>query len=218
MKRLKKILDKSDKLGMVTILGIYYFGQEKYIDDEAAVKAGIKNVCNWVLKNGYTNVIIEIDNESDFYHKHNILKTAGVHEAIALAKSVTYKGRRLLVSVSNGGGRMPTEATVKEADFILLHGNGQHKPEKIVNMVNKVRSIKGYTPKPILFNEDDHFDFEKPMNNFIAATSAGASWGYFDYRKKGEPFEVGYQCVPVDWGSNTDRKKQFYKLLREWTK
>jgi len=33
---------------------------------------------------------------------------------------------------------------------------------------------------PILFNEDDHFDFDKPMNHMIAAISTYASWGYFD--------------------------------------
>ncbi len=36
----------------------------------------------------------------------------------------------------------------------------------------------GYTPKPILFNEDDHYDFDKPWNKFTAATSAHASWGF----------------------------------------
>ncbi len=33
---------------------------------------------------------------------------------------------------------------------------------------------------PILFNEDDHFDFDKDENNFAAAVSEYASWGYFD--------------------------------------
>jgi hypothetical protein len=45
------------------------------------------------------------------------------------------------------------------------------------------------------------------MNNFIAAIKGNASWGYFDYRMKGEPFEAGYQSVPVDWGINSREKK-----------
>jgi hypothetical protein len=51
------------------------------------------------------------------------------------------------------------------------------------------------------------------MNNFIAATSVYASWGYFDYRMKGESFNEGYQSVPVDWGINSDRKKGFFNLV-----
>jgi len=49
-----------------------------------------------------------------------------------------------------------------------------------------------------VFNEDDHFDFEKPANNFVAAVRAGASWGYFDFRMKDEGFAEGYQSVPVN--------------------
>ena len=32
-------------------------------------------------------------------------------------------------------------------------------------MVRKTKAVKGYTPKPILFNEDDHFDFDEPTNH-----------------------------------------------------
>jgi hypothetical protein len=69
--------------------------------------------------------------------------------------------------------------------------------------------------KPILFNEDDHFDFEKPMNNFIAALSEFASWGYFDPGKNN--YQDGYQSPPVRWDINTDRKRAFFKLLSEIT-
>ena len=65
------------------------------------------------------------------------------------------------------------------------------------------------------FNEDDHFDFEKPRNNFVAAIGEFASWGYFDYRMKGEGFDEGYQSVPVNWKTSSERKKGFFKLLGE---
>lgn len=216
MDRMGKIIEKADELGMVVIMGIYYFGQEKYINDEAAVKKGIKNTVEWVLKNNYTNVLLEINNECDFYHKHSILKPARVHEAILYAKSIQVNGKRLLVSTSNGGGKCPTSEMVKAADFILLHGNGLNDPKRIVNIVEKVRSIDTYTSKPIIFNEDDHYDFEKPINNFVAATSVGVSWGFFDYRRSGEDFNEGFQCVPVDWRINSDRKKGFFNIIDEW--
>jgi hypothetical protein len=68
---------------------------------------------------------------------------------------------------------------------------------------------------PVLFNEDDHFDFDKPWNNLTAAVSAYAGWGYFDYRMAGEGFDEGYQSVPVNWGISSARKKGFFKLLKE---
>ena len=81
----------------------------------------------------------------------------------------------------------------------------------------KTLNSLAYTPKPILFNEDDHFDFEKPRNNFAAALGAYASWGYFDYRFAGEPLEAGYQSVPVDWGINHPRKRAFFEMVRSVT-
>jgi hypothetical protein len=84
-------------------------------------------------------------------------------------------------------------------------------------MVRQARKVPGYRPMPILFNEDDHFDFDQPMNNFIAAVGEYASWGYFDFRMKGEGFDEGYQSVPVNWGISSERKKGFFKLCAEIT-
>ena len=105
----------------------------------------------------------------------------------------------------------------REEDFLLLHGNGVSEPDRIRKMVDTCRAIKSYRNHPILFNEDDHFDFAKPQNNFVAATTAYASWGYFDYRFKGEGFDEGYQSVPVNWGISSERKRGFFILLQEIT-
>jgi len=216
MNRLATILDKADELGMVVILGIYYVAQEKYMKDEAAVLNGIRNTVEWVVKKGYSNVIIEINNECNNRYTHPILRPDRVHEAILYAKKLEVDGRRLMVGTSYLGGRLPSPEVVKASDFILLHGNAVKEPRRIVEMANQVRQMEGYAPKPVLFNEDDTFDFDKPMNNFVAATSAGASWGFFDYRNADEPYEVGFQCVPVDWGINSARKKEFFNLLKQW--
>jgi hypothetical protein len=68
---------------------------------------------------------------------------------------------------------------------------------------------------PILFNEDDHFDFERPINNLTQAISRYASWGYFD--PGASNYQDGYQCPPVNWRINTPRKRAFFDLLKEIT-
>jgi hypothetical protein len=90
-------------------------------------------------------------------------------------------------------------------------------PFKIGEMIRETRQVKTYRPMPVLYNEDDHFDFDKPMNNMVAAVSQYVSWGYFDYRMKGEGFDEGYQSVPVNWGINSARKKGFFELMKEMT-
>ena len=113
---------------------------------------------------------------------------------------------------------MPDDAVVKASDFVLMHGNGATTtPARITEMVRQTRALPSWHAMPIVFNEDDHFDFDQPANHFVAALRAGASWGYFDYRMKGEGFADGYQSVPVDWGIHSARKRTFFGLVREIT-
>ena len=215
--RLARILDRADELGMVAIVGYFYFGQDERLRDEAAVLKATDEATKWLLDGGWRNVLVEVNNECNVRYDHAILKPERVHELIARVKSAQRDTRRLLVSTSYGGGAVPRENVVRAADFLLLHGNGVKEPKRIGEMVRQTRAVPGYTPKPILFNEDDHFDFDKPENNFTAAVSERAGWGYFDFRMKGEKFDDGFQSVPVNWSLSSARKRGFFKLLAEIT-
>ncbi|MFC5408822.1 hypothetical protein ACFPMF_05855 [Larkinella bovis] len=215
--RLKKILDKADELEMVVMLGLFYFGQDHYLKNEAAVIKAVDNTLEILADGGYRNVIIEINNECDNKYDHAILKPERVHELIQRVKAKKVRGHRFLVSTSYGGGKIPRENVVREADYLILHGNGVKDPARIIGMVEQTRAVPGYRKMPILFNEDDHFDFDKPANNFQAATSAYASWGFFDYRMKGEGIDEGYQSPPVNWQISSPRKKAFFDYLKEIT-
>ena len=215
--RLKRVLDRADELGMAVILGLFYFGQDERLRDEQAVIKATENAAIWVLDQGYRNVLIEVNNECNVKYDHPILKPERVHELIELVKKTERHGRRLLVSTSYGGRTIPRENVVRAADFLLLHGNGVNDPAIITEMVRETRNATGYRPMPILFNEDDHFSFDQPDNNFIRAVGEYASWGYFDFRLKGEPFQNGFQSVPVDWKISSERKRQFFQKIREIT-
>jgi hypothetical protein len=215
--RTARILDRANELGMVVILGLFYFGQDERLKDEAAVMRAVDESIDWLFARGDRHVIIEINNECNVRYDHAILKPERVHELIVRVRDRKKDGRRFLVGTSYGGGRVPDDSVVKVSDFILIHGNGVTDPARITDMVKNTRTLPSWRPMPIVFNEDDHFDFDKPTNNFVAAVRAGASWGYFDYRMKGESFIDGYQSVPVDWGINSPRKKAFFAKLREIT-
>jgi hypothetical protein len=218
MARLESILDKADELGMVPIVGFFYFGQAARFADEAAVIRATDNATDWLLARGYTNVLIEIANEANSAAYPDIIKPKRADELIRRVQERS-KGKlktpagRFYVSTSLTGGQIPAEPITSAADFLLLHGNGQSHPDRIRAMVQKTRAAKGFRGQPILFNEDDHFDFDKPDNNFLAAIDEYAGWGYFDFRKPGEKFEEGYQSVPVDWGTNSARKRGFFELV-----
>lgn len=217
-KRLERILDKADELNMVVMLGYFYFGQDQHLTDEAAVIRAVDNATDWIFRKGYRNVLIEVDNECNIKaYDHDILKPERVSELITRIQKKKHLGYRLLVSTSYGGGAVPRPNVVAVADYLLLHGNGVQDPAKITQMVENTRAVAGYKGQPIVFNEDDHFDFDLAGNNFVNAVKAYASWGYFDYRKKDEGFAEGYQSIPADWGIDSDRKKGFFNKLKEIT-
>jgi hypothetical protein len=211
MARLGRILDRADELGMAVILGYFYFGQDERLADEAAVIRATDAATAWLVGRGDRHDLVEVNNECDIRYDHPILQPERVDELIRRVREKS--GGRLLVSTSFGGGRIPTPNVVGAADFVLLHGNGVAEPARLAALVRDARAVPGYTAKPILFNEDDHFNFDQPVNNFTAAVGEYASWGFFDYRMKGEGFDEGYQSVPVNWGISSDRKRGFFNLL-----
>lgn len=221
--RAERILDRADELGMVVILGYFYFGQDERLADKAAVARAADAATDWLIARGYRNVIVEICNESDHpAYQHAILRPPRVAE---LLRRVAERSRgkldtaagRLLVGVSLCGGHVPADELVAASDVLFLHGNGVADPRRIRAMVDETRGRPSYRGQPVVFNEDDHYDFDRPDHNFLAALDRHASWGYFDYRRKGERFEDGFQSVPPDWRIGSPRKRAFFEFLREVT-
>lgn len=216
--RMKRVLDAADANGMVVILGYFYFGQDQRLQDEAAVLRATDEATRWLLEGGWRNILVEVNNETDVKaYDHEILKPRRIHELIDRVRKTERGGRRLLVGTSYGGGTIPEENVVRSSDFLLLHANGVKNPARITAMAQQTRAVPGYKPMPILFNEDDHENFDQAQNNFASAVAAHVSWGWFDYRRKGEALEEGYQSPPVNWGRSSARKKAFFKYLAEIT-
>jgi hypothetical protein len=225
MGRLQRILDKADELGMVPIVGYFYFGQDQRVNDEEAVKRGVLNATNWVLDHGYTNVLVEINNECNISYDHDILKPPRLPELFDLVRKQTRNGRHLMVSSSFGGttssmtGRenpdTPATASVsKNGDFLLIHGNGPNDPDLIRRCIAGTRALAG-RKVPTLINEDPNFHFTEPTNHLLAAVGEYTSWGYYDQGQNN--YQDGYQSPPVNWGINTDNKKQFFELVKQVT-
>ena len=144
----QRIAAACDELGMVVILGYFYFGQDERLTDEAAVCHAVDGATQWVLQSGYRNVLIEINNETNVpRYEHEILQPHRVAELIDRARSHELDGRRLLVGTSYGGGSVPDDDVVAASDYIMLHGNGVTQPARIAEMVAQTRALPSYTAK-----------------------------------------------------------------------
>jgi hypothetical protein len=221
--RLLRVLDALDANGMVAVLGLFYISATPALKDESAIIRAADEVTDLICDRGYTNVIIEVANESDIPRwPYEIIKPERGHELVTRIQSrskgkVNTKAGRLLVSTSFVVRDTLPEKVAQVADVILWHGNASPTPEAIHVRAKSIRAGAGYRGQPLLNNEDDHFDFDKPENNMMAAVEEYSGWGYFDYRQIREPFEDGYQSLPVDWGIKSARKKGFFGLLAQVT-
>ena len=110
---------------------------------------------------------------------------------------------------------MPSANAIAASDFALIHGNGAKEPAQITELIRKTRTVPTFKPMPILINEDDHENFDQPESNYSVAIAEHVSWGWFDYRRKGEAMEEGYQSPPVNWGISSARKRAFFSFTAE---
>ena len=221
--RLIRVLDAADKAGMAVVLGYFYISATPALVDDAAVIRATDEVTDLVCSGGYTNVMIEVGNEADIPRwAYDIIKPARSHELVQRVQShsagrVKTKAGRLLVSTSFATGSALPGKLLETADYVLYHGNGLATPDAVRARANEIRATPGYRGQPLLINEDDHFDFDKPDNNMLAAVEEYSGWGFFDYRQIRERFEDGYQSLPVDWRIDSVRKRGFFSLLAQVT-
>lgn len=222
MQRAERILDKADELEMIVILGLFYFGEDGTLEDEAAVRQAVSNAASWVLEKGYTHVVIEINNECSIAaYDHGNLKCEQVHELIKMVQDIEVEGRRLYASTSLAGGHVPTDNIVEVSDFILLHGNGVNDFNRIFQISEEVRKKGVYRTKPLVNNEDDipwrnqQQGWGDKGNNFAASIKSRTGWGYFDFRLPDEDtdYNLGFQSIPVNWQISSERKRNFFTLL-----
>lgn len=237
--RLTRVLDRADALGMVPIVGMFYWMMLLRMEDEAAIWRAARETCTFLMEHGYRHVLVELANEIDVVVDHTpyaIFRPERQHEMLSTLKA---EFPELLFSTSGGGaevatGRgMPPASLVRAADYVLLHGNGLRPPE-LAAAIDVVQGMDAYrlAPKPIIINEDS-----PAMPNFEVAWRKGVSWGYYDqgWHGQGEdpwedynprprwrddaPWErlSGFQTPPVNWGINTPFKRAFFERVAEIT-
>ncbi len=87
LKRLDRILTRADELGMVAILGYFYFGQDERLKDEDAVIRAVDKATQWLFEQGFHNVLVELNNECNVRYDHAVLQPESVHDLIERVKS-----------------------------------------------------------------------------------------------------------------------------------
>lgn len=201
MHRAQRVIDACDRQGAVVILGCFYQRQDQWLRDEQAVRTGVANVCRWIRRGRWHNVVLEVANEYGHSgYNHPVLRTPeGQVELIRLAHE-TAPG--LLVSTSGMGDGPGAAAVVEEADFVLMHLNGV----PVSAIAERVAALRRYG-KPIVCNEDQK-EGEEGAEAAARCVAAGASWGFM--------LEGVNQRYPFRFGGAKD-DPAVYSALRRLT-
>lgn len=185
LRRVQRVIEACDRVGVVVILGCFYQRQDQVLRDEDAVRSGVANVCRWLRDGKWRNVVLEIANEYGHSgYDHRIFRTAaGQIELVALAHR---SAPGLLVSTSGVGDGRLEKPLAEAVDFVLIHLNGV--PVSAIR--DRVAVLHRYE-KPIVCNED-----QKEGNQGAEAAdlcvAAGASWGFMLERvNQRYPFRYG---------------------------
>ncbi len=228
--RLRRVLDESDRLGMVVILDLFYKHQSDELRDEAAVLDATEAVLDFVWgEHDYDKVVFEVANEVTTSasgppggYAHAILTMGRVHEVFAHMHSYAasrYPDKTLYVSASIAAAFSPSSVPSSYftgADFILWHGNS-------IDMAAQhsyIDAIRQQTSNPIVWNEDNSGERGRCPNRTTAAFDTKGtptigrevSWGF--HWKGCNDYGRGYQAMPVNWGN--DSADPFKAQFLDW--
>ncbi len=212
--RLRRVIAEADRLGMVVIVGFFYFGSNERIEitpDDRYVKEAIRQGCRFLRDLPHRNVLIEINNETNQRsYKHRILQPEGALDAVLLAQETVE--RRIPVSMSWSGGIMPRgsrgDAALRAVDYIMFHTNGQ-TPEEVHQSIQAMRRWVGYD-RPLIINEDGVSTF-----NLLAAVQEHVGWGFYDNGLGN--YRDGFQNPPVNWKISSPVKWMFFEQVARLT-
>lgn len=199
LKRLAKVIDAADEIGMVVIVSLFYGMQSRYLEDDDAVERATHMICRWLGERGDQNVIIEIANEHNTgaYECHKVLhQENGILRLMEIAKQ---ESGGMPVSCSGTGGYF-SERIAQASDVILIHGNEVTR-NQFYNIIRKAKEIK--PARPIVTNEDS-----QALSQMGVTFKTGVSWGYYNNMTKQEP--------PVDWGITKGEDRFFALRLKEY--
>jgi hypothetical protein len=212
--RLRRVVAEADRLGMVAIVGFFYFGSNERIriaPDDRYVKEAIRQGCRLLKELPHRNVLIEINNEMNpRTYKHRILQPEGALDAVLLAQQTV--DRQIPVSMSWSGGIMPRgsrgDAALRSVDYVMFHTNGQ-TPEEVHETIHAMRQWTGYD-RPMIINEDGVSTF-----NLQAAVEEHVGWGYYDNGLGN--YRDGFQNPPVNWKISSPLKWLFFEQVARLT-
>ena len=238
--RVARVLARADELGMVPIVGLFYWVNLLKMENEAAIWRAADEALAFLEGTGRRNLLIELANEIEVVVRrtpYDIFRPDCQPEMIEKLRAAhpgLYYSTSFMAHNVNLDPGYPPARLIEAADYVLLHGNGT-RPPQLLAALQDLQALPAFqrNPKPILINEDS-----PAVPNLEASWRNYASWGYYDQGFAGQvetedpytryqerprwntgPLDdlSGFQTPPVNWGINTPFKRAFFDRVAEVT-
>ena len=195
--RLERVLEATDRLGMVVLLQMFYPKQVFRFKTNQAVVVATEATVDWLLSKKFRNFVIDCCNECDWDDNQKFMKHlpalfwpwhGGLLDRIRRRSKAG--GHEFIISSSFIGGSVPSSDKYKHIDYVNLHANNlwQWKDGSLANFVDGVRRHSGYRKMPIVITEDDGLCAYDGKMSWNAAAPA-----FYNAHQKGPQ---GSECAP----------------------
>lgn len=200
LRRLDKVIRAADEIGMVVIVSFFYICQADIFKDNSSVIEAVKNSMRFLVEQKYTNIMVDIANEHDFFERQNANEMIGKEEnMVQLIKIAQEECNNMIPIGCSCLGGVLREKVALQSDIVLIHGNGCNR----TGYYKLIKRAKELCPnKPIVCNEDSQV-----IENMIVSIDNHVSWGYYNNMTKQEP--------PVVWNVTRGEDQFFANRLAE---
>lgn len=182
--RLEKILAATDRVGMVTILNLFYYSQVVRLRDDMAIRTAIKNVMLFLLRTGYRNVIIDLANEYTCKPYPDLLKAdPQVGDTILWVRSLSNG----TIPVATNPCGMPTYSVLAAADIVLTEPPAT-SGNALRTFYASIRNNSGWKAHRVPIAAIECGTAPQALELSI---ESHCGWGVSDV--------AGFQSPPVDW-------------------
>ena len=204
------ILDQADELGMVVILGIFYFGQDERLQGRGRGQARRRQRRRLGARPG-------LPQRAD-RGQQRVQRPLRPRDPQARPRPRADRAGQGATRATAGGcwsapataaARSRRRTSSARPTSCCCTATASSDPARIAEMVRQTRAGAR------LPADADPVQRGRPLRlrqarrtTSLAAVGEYASWGYFDPGESN--YRDGYQCPPVNWGINTDRKRAFF--------
>ena len=223
MARLGRLLQAADRKGMVVCVTYFSHGREEMFDSTGAIVAAARNVTDWLIKNNFRNVVIDVadswNGAASEWGQGNFIPEYISHLVEDVRERFHGADFALPIGASTDGNMTYPASLAQICDVVLVRGDGRSPGQKR----SRLRELEANL-RPVWMVGDDNGREISEANLLREVTSAaevfqnGAGWTYRPWRQVRRPpfvYQPAPDTEPAETASALDPEGAYFRSVLE---